>query len=108
MSVTVSSEYRERIAATYHRFRQSNSGIMITTSYALGMHVYQCISFAVTGSSISFTERQNHFNEHLKQHHFGDKERDSFTRIFVSRQELLQSVSISVMFGCEVTNNNSL
>eukprot|EP00731_Ephydatia_muelleri_P007265 Em0003g1513a len=68
MSLKMSSEGRERIAATYHRFILSNSG-----------------------NSISFTDKQTCFNERLKQHHFGNEDRDSFTRVLVSRQELLQS-----------------
>ena len=65
------------------------------------------LSLAAKGSSITFAEKQCTFNERLKQHHFGDAERDSFTRIFVSRQDLLQSVSFllqclfSFKHGCK-------
>lgn len=67
-SVTMSSESRECIVATYHRYRLNN-----------------------LGSSISFAEKHKSFNEQLKQHHFGVENRDSFIRISVSRQDLLKS-----------------
>ena len=57
----------------------------------------------MTGNSISFTDKQTCFNERLKQHHFGNEDRDSFTRVLVSRQELLQSVSICIVWSHNIS-----